>query len=62
MINQHFPKNTVSAEKYCARCGKMQQHRVDVGRFGPCLECIARAEELKRQEGARKQQQGELFR
>lgn len=41
-MTQHFTKNTVSAAFHCGKCGKATQHRVDGGRKGPCLECIAR--------------------
>lgn len=42
---QHFTKNTVSAAFFCGKCGKVTQHRIDDGRKGPCLECIAKLEE-----------------
>jgi hypothetical protein len=41
---QHYTRNTVSVAAYCGKCGKSTQHRVDNGRKGPCLECIARLE------------------
>jgi hypothetical protein len=48
-MSEHFTRNTVSAQKYCAKCAKVTAHRIDhdertAGRFGPCLECIARLE------------------
>jgi hypothetical protein len=43
---QHFTRNTVSASAYCAKCATTTQHRVDDRRIGPCLECIARLDEL----------------
>lgn len=41
---EHFTRNTVSVEFYCAKCANRTQHRIDDGRKGPCLECIARLE------------------
>ena len=41
-MTEHFTRSTVSATFYCSKCGKMTQHRIDKGRKGPCLECIAR--------------------
>jgi len=35
----HSTKNTVSRAKYCNRCGRQTQHRVDGGRVAHCLEC-----------------------
>lgn len=43
-MTQHFTRNTVSAAFYCGKCEKPTQHRIDSGRKGPCLDCIARAE------------------
>jgi hypothetical protein len=62
-MTQHFTRNTISAEFYCAKCRKMTQHRVDV-RKGPCLECVERLNvehaqlEIDRRREAR---QGSLF-
>ena len=42
---EHYTKNTLECTAYCNKCGKMTQHRVDGGRRGPCLACIARREE-----------------
>lgn len=41
-MTQHFTRNTVSATFHCGKCGKPTSHRIDKGRKGPCLECIAR--------------------
>ena len=41
-MTEHFTRSTVSATFYCSKCGKMTQHRIDKGRKGPCLGCIAR--------------------
>ena len=43
-MTQHFTKSTVSAAFHCGKCGKPTQHRIDNGRKGPCLDCIARLE------------------
>ena len=43
-MSEHFTKNTVSSAAYCGKCGKVTQHRIDKGRKGPCLNCIARLE------------------
>lgn len=43
---QHFTRNTVAAQAWCAKCNKQTMHRVDDRRIGPCLECMA---ELERQ-------------
>jgi hypothetical protein len=63
-MTQHFTRSTISAECYCAKCGKPTQHRIDGVRKGPCLECIARLTveheelEIARRREAR---QGDLF-
>jgi len=41
-MTQHFTRSTVSYSFYCPKCGKSTQHRIDNGRKGPCLDCIAR--------------------
>lgn len=43
-MTQHFTRNTVSAEFWCAKCQRFTQHRIDDCRKGPCLGCIARLE------------------
>lgn len=62
-MTQHFTRNTVSAEFWCGKCKKRTQHRIDGGRKGPCLECIAR---LEKESAGRKisvadRQQKEMF-
>lgn len=63
-MTQHFTRNTVSAAFHCAKCGKSTQHRIDNGRKGPCLECIAHLAvehaqfEIEKRRAAR---QGSLF-
>lgn len=44
-MGEHFTRNTVSAEAWCAKCQKRTQHRVDDVKLGPCLDCIARLDE-----------------
>jgi len=39
---EHYTRRTVSVSKYCSKCQKATQHRVDAGRVGPCLDCIER--------------------
>jgi hypothetical protein len=43
-MTEHYTRNTVSAESYCPKCGRMTQHRIDGVRKGPCLECIIKLE------------------
>jgi hypothetical protein len=52
-MTQHFTRNTVSAEFYCGRCEKFTQHRIDGGRKGPCLGCIARLDAQHEAEAAK---------
>ena len=46
-MSQHYTKNTVSVQMHCSPCSKMTAHRIDGGRKGPCLECIARYEQQR---------------
>lgn len=39
---EHFNKQTVEATVWCNPCGKPTPHRIDDGRRGPCLVCMAR--------------------
>ena len=41
---EHFTRNTLECTAWCNPCGGMTQHRVDDGRRGPCLACMAKAE------------------
>lgn len=41
-MSEHYTRNTVSAEAWCAKCQKRTQHRVDDRRIGPCLDCLGR--------------------
>jgi|SRR5215475_12268966 len=47
--NQHYTKSTVQAKLYCRKCGDWTMHRVDGGRKGPCLKCMARWERILKQ-------------
>lgn len=51
-MTQHFTKNTVSATFYCPKCGRSTSHRIDDGRKGPCLECMARFDAKPKPEAA----------
>lgn len=41
IMPEHFTKSTIEASYWCARHGKETRHRIDNGRRGPCLLCIA---------------------
>ena len=60
-MTQHFTRNTVSAAFHCGKCGKVTQHRIDSGRKGPCLECIARLQEQHEQKPDPEPKQEGLF-
>jgi hypothetical protein len=60
-MTQHFTRLTVSAAFYCGKCGKQTQHRIDNGRKGPCLECIARYDNAPKVAKPEEKQE-ELFR
>jgi hypothetical protein len=38
---EHYTKSTVQVSVWCNPCGKHTPHRVDDGRRGPCLTCLA---------------------
>ena len=59
---QHFTLNTVSASFYCGKCEKFTQHRIDKGRKGPCLVCIAKLEAQHGKAPKPAAEQQELFR
>lgn len=43
MISRHhLTRNAIEARYYCRKCNKQTMHRIDSGRKGPCLECLAR--------------------
>jgi hypothetical protein len=66
MMTQHYTKSTVEVSAWCNPCHKTTMHRVDQGRRGACIECMAK---LDTQKEARKAQpekkpaptQGALF-
>lgn len=65
-MTEHFTRNTVSVAFYCGRCERTTQHRIDSGRKGPCLECIAKLETNRKAWAESvikeaKQKQGNLF-
>lgn len=37
-MTEHFTRNTESATKWCKKCGRLTEHRVDNGRAGPCID------------------------
>lgn len=39
---EHYTGNTVSASRFCTKCQKSTQHRIDSHRIGPCLNCLDR--------------------
>lgn len=41
---EHYTKDTVQAAAYCKPCCKQTMHRIDDGRLGPCMECMAKRE------------------
>jgi hypothetical protein len=43
-MSEHFTRSTISAAFWCSKCQGYTQHRIDDGRKGPCLECIAKLE------------------
>jgi len=45
-MTKHFTRNTVSADAWCAKCQKRTQHQVCGVKLGPCLQCVARLDEL----------------
>jgi hypothetical protein len=61
---EHYTRNTISAEFWCAKCKKRTQHTIDDARKGRCLPCVERLNvehaqlEIERRREAR---QGSLF-
>ena len=51
---EHYSKAVVQVSVWCKVCHKDTMHRVDSGRRGPCLECLAKneAECLAKREAA----------
>lgn len=62
-VTEHYTKSTISATAFCRKCRKFTMHRVDLGRLGPCMPCIAEtAGELKFEPApVEAQAQGGLF-
>lgn len=60
-MTEHFTRSTVSSAFHCAKCGKQTQHRIDSGRKGPCLECIARYDAAPKVEAPEPDRQQVLF-
>jgi ribosomal protein L44E len=58
---EHFTRNTVSVEFWCAKCTRFTQHRVDEGRKGPCLRCIDKLDAQHAAEKPKPPEQGKLF-
>jgi hypothetical protein len=62
MTPEHFTKATVSASFWCKRHGKPTMHRVDGGRRGPCLLCMAELDaEAKKPKPEPPAEQEEMF-
>ncbi len=38
-MTQYYTSNTISVARWCNKCRKQTQHRVDGHRAGPCMEC-----------------------
>ena len=60
-MTEHFTRLTVSAAFWCGKCQKQTQHRIDEGRKGPCLDCIARLDAQHDAPKAAPAAQKELF-
>jgi hypothetical protein len=41
MAEHYTKKNTITATAYCKKCRKFTMHRIDDGRLGPCMPCVA---------------------
>jgi ribosomal protein L44E len=44
VMAEHYTKNTVQVQAYCNKCRRQTSHRVNGGRKGSCLECVAKLE------------------
>ena len=59
---EHYTKNTVQVSVWCKACSKFTPHRVDGGRRGPCLTCMAKEGSVPVAKLAKPQPvQGKLF-
>lgn len=48
-MTEHYSRNTHAAQLWCAKCRRFTMHRIDHGRRGPCLDCIAQLDTTHRQ-------------
>lgn len=55
-MSEHYTRNTISADAWCNRCQKETAHRIDGGRKGPCLACLARLATEHRDPPAKQEQ------
>jgi hypothetical protein len=46
---EHYTKATVEARVWCLKCNRATMHRIDSGQRGPCLECLQRPAEPKKE-------------
>jgi hypothetical protein len=61
-MTEHFTRATVSSAFWCGKCQKRTQHRIDKGRKGPCLDCMARYDAAPKVEAKENVfEQGSLF-
>jgi hypothetical protein len=37
-VTEHFPKSTLTATAWCAKCSRSTEHQIDDGRVGRCLD------------------------
>ena len=44
---EHYTRNTVRADAWCAPCGKITPHRIDGVKRGPCLICTGKLEQRR---------------
>jgi hypothetical protein len=63
---QHYTKSTIEVSVWCSPCHKTTMHRVDHGRRGPCIECMAKLDAQKQARQAQPEkkppaEQGALF-
>jgi hypothetical protein len=68
MSNYSYPRNQVTTEAYCGRCGRMTEHRLDWKDTtrrqkikGPCLPCMRKADAEWEKRRARDEEQRKLF-
>jgi len=56
---EHYTRDTISCTVWCAKCGRMTEHRVDDRRRGPCMGCLAKP--IEPQKPVQEDRQGSLF-